>query len=282
MVNNAKKIKQKKNLFAILTAAITVIVLIVAYIAISNSSKVVAPGTGDNKDAVTTAEAFTSGPKNMVNDGIIIGEEFKVASKGEPTPAGTNFEASKYVERADGKTTVRIYLDPQCPDCKNFDELNSALLDEYIQEGKIVVDYHPISFLDRASTTKYSSRATNALACVADMDPNNFHSFLETLYVNQPKEGTDGLSNGEIYSLIEKAGVTTNTKLETCVYSNQFNPWVIETTDRVFGGDPLPETNSGVVEGTPTIFIDGEKLLVNPNDPTTFDFKTALDEAIAK
>jgi protein-disulfide isomerase len=284
--NVSKKYKKlqktgNKNYFIIGIVALALAFMVTAYLVLSNSSSVLTPGIGDNPDADTSAEAFEDGPRNMPLDGFTITNGFVSDTPTEETvKSGTVFSAADYVPREDGKTTVRIYIDPQCPICNTFEKTNSELLEEYIAADKIVLEYHPISFLDQASSTEYSSRATNALACVADLSPDNFYSFINVLFLNQPAEGGKGLSNGEIYALTEKAGVPASEELETCVYSKQFGPWVTEATERVLtSGSVLPGTFNGVVQGTPAVFMNGNQMNIDPADGVAF--KTALDEVIA-
>lgn len=284
--NVSKKYKKlqktgNKNFLVIGMVAVALTIMVTAYLLLSNSSSVLTSGIGDNPDADTSAEAFDNGPRNMPLDGFTITNGFVSDTPTEETvKAGTIFNAADYVPRADGKTTVRIYIDPQCPICNTFEKTNSELLEEYIAADKIVLEYHPISFLDQASSTEYSSRATNALACVADTAPDNFYDFINVLFLNQPAEGGKGLSNGEIYTLTEKAGVPSSTELETCIYSKQFGPWVTEATERVLtAGSVLPGTFNGSVQGTPTVFMNGNQMNIDPSDGEAF--KTALDAAIA-
>jgi len=263
----AKQYKKKdggKNLFVIVTVVIALAVMVGAYLFLSSNS-------------ATTADGFKNGPKNMPNDTITIGQDFK-AETAEGVKAGTTFEPAKYEAREDGKTTVRIFIDPQCPVCGIFEETNKDLIDQYLNEGKIVVDYSVLSFLDEASTTAYSSRATNALACVADQSPDNFYGFLANLYSNQPEEGTSGLTNKVIYSLAQDAGVPATDDMATCITSKQYSAWVEESTNRALEG-PIVDVNSGTVTGTPTVFLNGEKIEIAPDDAA--GFKAALDSAIA-
>lgn len=266
---------KNRNLWLVFAVVATVVVIVVAYVLLSkNSSTNIAPAEDDNPDAVTTAEAFTTGPKNFVEDGIFIGEKGKVTSiTTEGEPLGETFTPSDYVPREDGKATVRIYVDPQCPICKTFEDTNAKTLTEYADAGIIAVEYHPISFLDKASTNQYSSRATNALACVADQAPESFFSFLTSLYDNQKPENGPGLSNGTIYSIATNSGAEATDELETCIYSKQFMPWVIDATEKALSGTPLPGTDGTVVQGTPAIFINGEYANINPTDADAFQSK---------
>ena len=62
-----------------------------------------------------------------------------------------------------------------------------------IADGKIKVDYHMVAFLDRASTTNYSSRALNAaMAVLSTAGPDAFLKFHSLAYANQPEEGVGG------------------------------------------------------------------------------------------
>lgn len=270
----------KNNLWIIITGVIVIAVIVLAYVLISNQSKVLSPGINDDPNANSKAESFPDGPNNMPQDGITIGSNFEAEPSTEKVASGIEFTAEPFTARDDNKTTVRIYLDPQCPVCGVFEKTNGELIKKYVEEDKIVVQYHPISFLDQASKNEYSSRATNALACVADTNPNNFFDFLNILFVNQPAEGTNGLSNGEIYALAQKTGIEKSETLETCIYSKQFEPWVTDATNRALNGGPLPGTNNGSVQGTPAIFINGKQIEVAPNDGNAF--QAALDQAINK
>lgn len=264
----AKKQKKDggKNLFVILAVVIALAGIVLAYVLLSSSSKPLVDG-------------FPDGPRNTIDDSVTIGQDFKVESITDTgTPAGTTFEASNYTPREDGKTTVRIFIDPQCPVCGIFEATNKETIDQYLTEGKIVVEYSTLSFLDEASSTQYSSRATNALACVADQSPDNYYGFLANLYEDQPAEGSSGLTNKEIYALAQDAGVSGSEAMQTCINSKQFDAWVTESTERALSG-PIVKTNTGEVTGTPSVFLNGEKISVDPSNAESF--KAALDAAIA-
>ena len=262
----AKKYKKDrgKNLLVIIAVVVALAGMVLAYVLLSINSK--------------PADGFADGPRNTIDDSVTIGQGFTVESlTSTGTPAGTVFEASNYTPRADGKTTVRIFIDPQCPVCGVFEATNKETIDKYISEGKIVVEYSTISFLDNASSTKYSSRAANALVCVADQSPDNYFGFMANLFESQPAENTSGLSNGEIYALAQDAGVAESDTMETCIVSKQFDSWVTEATKRALSG-PIVKTNNGEITGTPSVFLNGEKISVDPSNAEAF--KAALDTAI--
>jgi protein-disulfide isomerase len=272
MVNkNRDKYNKKKgvqNLWLIIAAVVTVAIIVIAYVSLSAASN------SDNKNG---AEAFKTAPQNVIQDGISIGQDFKALSTSTPgEPLDSTFENTPY-QPIDGKTTLKLFIDPQCPICNTFESTNGETIDKYIKSGDVVVEYHPISFLDQASTTKYSSRATNALACVADEQPDTFYGFLKELFVNQPAEGGAGLTNNEIYKVAVQSGVEGTTELKTCIDSKQFAPWVEAATNRALQG-PIPGTTNGVVQGTPAVFINGEQINIAPNDAA--GFTSVLEEAI--
>src|SRR4051812_34083505 len=108
----------------------------------------------------------------------------------------------------DGTTHVEVYSDYMCPNCGQFEKLNSDMLDGMLQDGTIVYDYHLVSILDRLSNgTEFSTRSANAAATVADQDPEHFIAFHEALFAQQPEENSDGLSDDRIASIARDAGV---------------------------------------------------------------------------
>jgi len=67
-----------------------------------------------------------------------------------------------------GPVTVDAYIDFLCPYCRAFEQASGPGLDQLIADRAITLVYHPMAFLDDASTTRYSSRAAAASACAAD------------------------------------------------------------------------------------------------------------------
>lgn len=162
-------------------------------------------------------------------------------------PANLTDTAAIPVGQTTAAVTVDIYLDYMCPACGKFEAANGGELDRLIRAGTVRVALRPISFLDRASQgTRYSTRAANAMATVADRAPTSVWAFTTALYENQPKEGTTGLTDDAIATLAAKAGVPRDVVAEFT--QRTFEQWVAESTDKAF--------RSGV-EGTPTIKING-------------------------
>ncbi len=140
-----------------------------------------------------------------------------------------------------------IYEDFMCPVCNQFEQLNSADLDSLREAGTIAVYYHPISILDRASNgTKYSTRAANAAATIADRAPEYYHAFSEALYASQPQENSTGLDDATIEQIALGVGVPAD--VASTLADGAFTKWVIAATD---------QGSQDGVQGTPTIMVDG-------------------------
>ncbi len=146
--------------------------------------------------------------------------------------------------------TVTIYLDYMCPACGQFEATQGKDLDQLIEDGKARVELRPISFLDRASLgTKYSTRAANAVATVADASPEHVWPLNQALYAAQPEEGTKGLTDQQIADLAEGVGVPA--EVTDRFADREFEPWVQQFTQDAFDAG---------VESTPTVLVDGKQL----------------------
>jgi protein-disulfide isomerase len=141
---------------------------------------------------------------------------------------------------------VVAYIDFICPVCKRFESTYNEALTGLRNEGKISLEYRPLGFLDRQSSTNYSSRAANAAACVADKAPEKYAEYVDTLFANQPAEGSAGLSDDKLKSLASDIGADIN----SCVDDKTFRPYVKYSTQLA--------SNIGIT-GTPTIFVDGKQ-----------------------
>ncbi|WP_213815100.1 thioredoxin domain-containing protein [Glaciihabitans sp. dw_435] len=225
---------------------------------------------------VTMGGKGSAGPLNMLSDGIVLQGDGTTttavqtaALAADATPVPTDVTA---------KTTtanIVMYVDYLCPYCNQFETANSAQIESWVKAGTATLEIHPIAILDSSSLgTKYSTRAANAAACVANYDPNNFLAVSDALYASQPDEGTAGLTNDELISLVQGAGVT-NTDVPACITKGTFGGWVTDETARALKG-PLPNSTVAAVTGTPTVIVNGTQYDGSLTDATVFsDFVTA-------
>lgn len=146
----------------------------------------------------------------------------------------------------DAPVTVHLYEDFQCPVCRRFEQRVGDTIDQLVASGKIRAYYHPVAFLDAASSTNYSTRASAASGCAAGV----YGRFAELLFANQPPEGGNGLSEQRLVELGRKAGADGDQFAE-CVRSQQYSDWTAHLT-RV--------ASKRGVRATPTIIVNGQKL----------------------
>jgi protein-disulfide isomerase len=192
----------------------------------------------------------------MASDGILLTGTTKAVT----TPALKSGESPKATKQADdGKAHITLYEDLQCPVCKSFEEANDAQIAQWLDAGQATLEIHPISFLDASSNgNKYSTRAANAMACVAQYDPDKFWAVNKAFYDNQPEENGNGLTDKQIIANIKTGGVS-DSKVSECVTSQKFVDWVKTETDRVMDGKKkVPNSSLAKVEGTPTIIVNGQ------------------------
>lgn len=197
------------------------------------------------------------GPANMLSDGIVLqgdgtGEIVAartpaIAPKGQPTP--TNPE-----EYADVVKIV-MYVDFFCPVCQAFEAANAEQLGTWVSAGAATLEIHPIAILDRSSLgTRYSSRSANAAGCVAEFTPDNFFGATAALYAQQPAEGTSGLTNDEIVTVLQSAEIN-DPNVTACIKDERFSQWVTAATDRT--RTAIPNSDLPGITGTPTVLVNG-------------------------
>jgi protein-disulfide isomerase len=165
-------------------------------------------------------------------------------------PAGTTPEGDGIV-LGDGPVRVDAYIDFLCPFCRQFEERSGTYLDRLLDAGAISLAYHPLGFLDRLSTTRYSSRASAASGCAADH--GRFREYKDALFANQPPEGGPGLSQEQLIELGRQVGLT-DPDFAVCVAEGRYLPWAEYVT--------LRAAERGV-SGTPSVFVAGVPVPAN-------------------
>jgi protein-disulfide isomerase len=185
------------------------------------------------------------------------GSPERQSASSAPAPSGTkgavDFDKG-FITVGSGATVVDTFIDPMCPYCGEFEKANGSTLGGLVNDGTITLRIHPLTFLDQASGgSKYSSRASSALTCVAANDPVKTLVFLSALYVNQPREGTSGLSDAELGKLASSAGAASSA---ACISGGDYIGWVQKFNDKALHGG-ITGADISSIEGTPTVLVDG-------------------------
>lgn len=200
------------------------------------------------------------GPANMAADAIVLtgnGSGDVVAARTPAIPAdGTPVATDP--DDFDVPVHIVTYIDFGCPYCQLFETANTAQIRDLVASGNATYEVHPINLLaNQFQGSRYSARAANAAACVAEFDPDAFLDVSEAFFAQQPAETSAGLSNGEIITLLEGAGVDS-AEVRDCVNNESFKGWVTAATQRALTG-PLPNTEEARITGTPTVLVNGVK-----------------------
>lgn len=162
---------------------------------------------------------------------------------------------------------VTVYSDPICPWCAVFEQMAMPILDEMRLAGEVVVDHRVVGNLDSKSTSRYSTRAAQALYTVADLAPEAYLDFETALFANQPAEGTAGLSDEEIAAIATEAGVPDDAV--AAIADGTYTWWVGQVTAAA------RDLYDGRL-ATPSVRLDGEPL----GDGIDWRDEAALRDAI--
>lgn len=208
---------------------------------------------------VNSSAPAAPGPKNMASGGIVLTAQNKAigAVKTGPAPADGSIASPASATTA-GKAHIVTYLDWACPACKEFESSSGIKVAALVSNGNAVLEVHPIAILDsKFAGSRYSSRAANVAACVANFAPDSFLKAQTTFYKNQPAESSTGLTNKAMIKLLTDAGIK-DPKITKCVNEESFKSWVAQVTRKTAMTKALQGTTAGSF-GTPTVLVNGKK-----------------------
>jgi protein-disulfide isomerase len=152
-----------------------------------------------------------------------------------------------------GPVLIEAYIDFICPYCRLFEQRCGPLLEQLLAGHLVSVAYHPLNFLDRLSTTAYSSRAASASGCASDHD--SFLLYAKALFAVQPPEGGPGLMDEELVEVGLHVGID-DPGFAGCVSGQVYVPWVTTVSERAMARG---------VSGTPTVLVDGQPVAADPS-----------------
>lgn len=148
----------------------------------------------------------------------------------------------------DGPVLVDVYEDFLCPACRQFDQQSGAVLDGLVQDGRITAVYHPVAYLDRLTSTGYSTRSSAASGCAAQ--GGQFGEYAAALFDRQPAEGGAGLTDDELITIGTEVGLD-QASFGSCVRGATYRSWTAHVTD---------EASRAGITSTPTVLVDGARV----------------------
>ncbi len=158
-------------------------------------------------------------------------------------PSGHTPEGGVLVGNADARRPMVLFEDPQCPYCREFEEVNGPLIRAEVAAGELAVEYRMRCFLGPESV-----RADNALALAAEV--GRFDELHRALFADQPPEGTGGFTTRDLVRFGAQAGLT-GPDFVAGVEEARYEQWVRRRESRYQAEDP---------QGTPAAWLDGRPI----------------------
>jgi protein-disulfide isomerase len=164
------------------------------------------------------------------------------------------------VLNANATPKIDVYVDYQCPICKNFEIINGGYLAEIAASGKAKIVYHPMTFIGAESIL-----AANAAACAAD--EGKFLDMNIALFQNQSGTENSGLWTGDYMKRLGNSIGLKSAAFEKCVTDGTYVDWTKNVADA---------SAKANVNGTPTVKVNGKDLDRNTEYMDPVKFKAAL------
>src|ERR1700693_3154919 len=159
------------------------------------------------------------------------------------TPSGHTPEGGVLVGNANASKGMILFEDPQCPYCRQFEELNGPVIKTALDAGELAVEYRMRCFLGPESV-----RADNALALAAEA--GLFDELRHALFAAQPPEGTGGFTTEDLLRLGAQVGLTGQ-DFASGVRQARYETWVLRREEVYRAQDP---------QGTPAASLDGRSI----------------------
>ncbi|WP_328671493.1 thioredoxin domain-containing protein [Streptomyces sp. NBC_00328] len=210
--------------------------------------------------AAATALALTAG----VGIGLAAdGDSAPGTSKAAPlvVPAHTTGDDGTLITygKASAPLTVSVYEDLRCPYCASFERELGATLTSLADSGKVKVEFHMATFLDKRLDGKGSRTALAALGAALNESPALFKQFHTALYDAQPREETTDTfgSTAELLKIAGKVPGLRTHAFNKAVKEGTYLTWADKVGETFYDSD---------VTGTPTVKAGGRGITVLDDD----------------
>lgn len=255
-----------------LVAGALSIVIALAMGVVALVALVVPDGDASGSGSGSGSDPAVLWPANMETGGIVFTEgDGEAPAVVESPPRGEG--DAPVIAQADGDRVI-VYVDYRCPACAAFEGANAATLEDLAASGSADVEIRPLRFLDRYSEgSYYSSRASAAMACIVDAEPERAwaaHAFLLGSSF-QPPENTPGHDNATLIDALDGATGGLGEATKACIGDETFVPFA-QALDVWAFSNPVPEASDPetAVTGTPFVLVNGEPYAGGVGDAEAF------------
>ncbi|MFG2608219.1 thioredoxin domain-containing protein [Streptomyces sp. NPDC048514] len=186
------------------------------------------------------------------------------------------------------KKTLKVYEDPRCPVCAQFEQAVGPTVKKDLDAGKFKIQFTGATFLDGDSLKagkigangEGSKNALSALGAALNVSPDAFLEYKSALYSAKfhPQETVDKFKSDDY--LLEIAATVpalkNNAKFEQAVKNGTYDAWALAMSKSF-------DTNKDGVTGTPGFVMDGKRLTADgKNAPllTVADFDRVVGAAL--
>lgn len=163
---------------------------------------------------------------------------------------------------------VEIFLDYQCPFCKQLEDLHGATIEELGASGQINLIYRTKTFLDGNLRNDSSFRAAVAASCADTVGA--YPAYHDAVFASQPQEGVGYPSDQLRATFAATAGISGEnlTKFQAC-YDSRATGNFVKAVEEM--------SSKAGVNSTPIIWVNGKPLDMNSAFSMTADqLKAAL------
>ncbi|GHD84071.1 thioredoxin domain-containing protein [Streptomyces naganishii] len=193
------------------------------------------------------------------------------------------------IGKSSASKTLKLYEDPRCPICAQFEENVGPVIRKDLADGKYKIQYVGGTFIDGDSLGKGtigsrgegSKNAMSAMGAALNVSPDAFLDYKTALYSKKwhPEETDDKFKSHDY--LIQVANTVpalkNNAKFQTAVKNGTYDAWALAMSKSW-------DTNKDGVTGTPSLVMNGKILTVpgSQNPPMTAQEYNAVIAAALK
>jgi Protein-disulfide isomerase len=214
-----------------------------------------------------------------------------VASDKVVAPANTTGKDGTTVVfgKSTAKKTLKLYEDPRCPVCAQFEQTVGTTVKKDLDDGKFKIQYIGGTFLDGdsdksgkiqiGSRGEGSKNAMSAMGAALNVSQEAFLEYKSALYSAKyhPDETTDKFKSDDYLIKVANTvdALKNNTAFQKAVKNGTYDAWALAMSETW-------NTNKDGVTGTPSLVMNGKQLTATGgNVPMTVaDFTTAIDAAL--